>query len=206
MCFHLSDSNEPTTRTIAGIDEAGRGPLAGPVVAAAVVLKPDSRFDGLTDSKKLSATARERLFAEITETALAFGIGKAEPDEIDRVNILQASLLAMRRAFQAMNVVVDEVWVDGNQDPDIPAPTFTLVGGDAKMPAISAASILAKVTRDRLMVDYAKTYPAYGFERHKGYPTALHMQCLREYGPCAIHRKSFAPVRACQSNSLILEA
>ena len=192
--------------TIAGVDEAGRGPLAGPVIAAAVVLHPDSRFDGLTDSKKLSEATRERLFAEITEHGVAFGIAKAEPAEIDRVNILQASLLAMRRSFDAMNVDVDEVWVDGNQDPGIPAPTFTLIGGDAKMASISAASILAKVTRDRLMVDYAKTYPDYGFERHKGYPTALHLQCLREYGPCPIHRKSFAPVRDCLANSLILEA
>ncbi len=179
---------------LAGIDEAGRGPLAGPVVAAAVVLDEANPIEGLGDSKKLSLARREALFVEIQGKAIAYGIGMAEPEEIDERNILQATLLAMRRAYDALNIAVDEVWVDGNQDPGIPALTFTLVGGDGKLPAIGAASILAKVTRDRLMVTFAKTYPQYGFEQHKGYPTPHHLQQLQLHGPCVIHRRSFAPV------------
>ena len=189
-----------------GIDEAGRGPLAGPVVAAAVALNPAAKLQGLADSKKLTALMRDLLYDEIESSAIAYGIGYADAKEIDTHNILQASLLAMRRAYANMNIQADEVWVDGNQDPEIPAPTYTLVGGDGKMPVISAASILAKVTRDRLMVNYATEYPGYGFERHKGYPTALHLARLKALGPCPIHRQSFAPVRTARSLAFRLEA
>ncbi|MCE2407080.1 MAG: ribonuclease HII [Pseudomonadales bacterium] len=193
--FRLSRRDNPSIQLLVGIDEAGRGPLAGPVVAGAVVLNAKLPIKGLADSKKLTRMKRECLFDEIKERALAYGIGIADAREIDSLNILQASLLAMRRAYTATNVEADEVWVDGDKDPAIPAPTFTLVGGDAKMAAISAASILAKVTRDRMMEDYARSYPQYAFERHKGYPTALHLTLLRKFGPCPIHRRSFAPVR-----------
>ena len=194
-CSHLSTSDKATPQLLIGIDEAGRGPLAGPVVAGAVALDDSTTISDLTDSKKLNAATRDRLFDEITSTAIAYGIGVASPNEIDSMNILQATLLAMRRAFEDANVTPNEVWVDGNQDPGLPVPTFTLVQGDAKMAAISAASIVAKVTRDRIMFDYAEQYPEYGFERHKGYPTATHLSLLEELGPSPIHRQSFAPVR-----------
>lgn len=194
-CFHLSNRDSSSVHVLIGIDEAGRGPLAGPVVAGAVALHSRTPIDGLADSKRLTPAKREFLFDEIQRSALAFGIGLADAAEIDARNILQASLLAMRRAYAATALVADEVWVDGDKDPGISEPTFTLVGGDAKIASISAASILAKVTRDRMMVEYAQTYPQYGFERHKGYPTALHLARLREHGPCPIHRFSFGPVR-----------
>lgn len=194
-CFHLSNRDSSNRQVLIGIDEAGRGPLAGPVVAGAVALNSSAPIEGLADSKRLTPRKRDWLFDEIRRCALAYGVGVADAQEIDTHNILQASLLAMRRAYDAAALVADEVWVDGDKDPKISEPTFTLVGGDAKMPAISAASILAKVTRDRMMVDYARTYPEYGFDRHKGYPTALHLLRLREYGPCPIHRFSFGPVR-----------
>ena len=193
--FHLSNSDTSNNQVLIGIDEAGRGPLAGPVVAGAVALNSGAPIAGLADSKRLTPKKRDSLFDEIKRNALAYGIGIADVREIDRHNILQASLLAMRRAYAAAALVADEVWVDGDKDPEISEPTYMLVGGDAKMPAISAASILAKVTRDRMMVDYAETYPQYGFERHKGYPTALHLSRLREHGPCPIHRLSFGPVQ-----------
>ena len=193
--FHLSNRASRNSQVLVGIDEAGRGPLAGPVVAGAVALDPQTPIEGLADSKRLTPTRREQLFEEIKRSARAYGIGLADSEEIDTHNILQASLLAMRRAYSETTLVADEVWVDGDKDPGISEPTFTLVGGDAKMASISAASILAKVTRDRMMVAYAEIYPQYGFERHKGYPTALHLARLREHGPCPIHRVSFAPVR-----------
>ena len=193
--FHLSNRDKSKNQILVGIDEAGRGPLAGPVVAGAVALNARAPIEGLADSKRLSPKKRDRLFREIRRNALAYGIGIADAGEIDTHNILRASLLAMRRAYAATALVADEVWVDGDKAPEISEPTFTLVGGDAKMPAISAASILAKVTRDRMMMDYARTYPQYEFDRHKGYPTALHLLRLREHGPCAIHRFSFGPVR-----------
>lgn len=192
---HLSKRDRSNIQVLIGIDEAGRGPLAGPVVAGAVALDSQAPIKGLADSKRLTPGKRERLFGEIKSKALAYGIGLADAGEIDTHNILQASLLAMRRAYAAVALIADEVWVDGDKDPGISEPTFTLVGGDGKMPAISAASVLAKVTRDRMMVEYAQTYPQYGFERHKGYPTALHLMRLQEYGPCPIHRFSFGPVR-----------
>ena len=193
--FHLSDRAHSQNQILIGIDEAGRGPLAGPVVAGAVALNSETPIVGLADSKRLTSKKRDRLFDEIKRSARAYGIGIADVREIDTHNILQASLLAMRRAYAAVALVADEVWVDGDKDPEITEPTYTLVGGDAKMPEISAASILAKVTRDRMMVEYAVTYPQYGFDRHKGYPTSLHLSRLREHGPCPIHRRSFGPVR-----------
>lgn len=179
---------------VAGVDEAGRGPLAGPVIAAAVILNPDKPIAGLNDSKKLTEKQREYLFNIIKENALAFGIGRAEADEIDHVNILQATFLAMRRAVEALALPPQLALVDGNQDPKLFCETKTIVNGDALEPAISAASILAKVTRDREMIELDKLFPQYGFAKHKGYPTALHFSALEQHGPCVIHRRSYAPV------------
>jgi ribonuclease HII len=180
---------------IAGVDEAGRGPLAGPVIAAAVILKPACKILGLNDSKLLSEKQRERLYEEIIESAIAWSIGRAEVIEIDTINILQASLLAMRRAVMALTVKPTLVQVDGNQCPKLPYPTEAIVQGDKLIRAISAASILAKVTRDREMLVLDKAYPGYGIARHKGYPTKLHCQCLEELGVSPIHRRSFGPVK-----------
>lgn len=181
---------------IAGVDEVGRGPLAGPVVAAAVILDPAQPIVGLADSKKLSAARRERLAAEIRTKALAWALGRAEVSEIDRFNILQASLLAMRRAVSALPVVPAKVLVDGNRCPRLACPCEAIVKGDATVPAISAASILAKVVRDAELCQLHQRYPHYDFGRHKGYPTALHLEALRRHGPCPEHRRSFAPVAA----------
>ena len=194
-CFHLLNRDRSQTQILIGIDEAGRGPLAGPVVAGAVALNASNPIEGLADSKRLTPRKRDVLFDEIRRNALAFGIGIANSREVDTLNILQASLLAMRRAYTATKLIANEIWVDGDKDPGFSEPTFTLVGGDAKMAEISAASILAKVMRDRMMEDYAETYPEYGFERHKGYPTPAHLSLLRTHGPCPIHRLSFGPVR-----------
>lgn len=180
---------------IAGVDEAGRGPLAGPVYAAAVILAPDRPIEGLRDSKKLSARQRERLAAEIREKALCFAVTTASVEEIDRLNILQATMLAMTRAVDALSVSPALVRVDGNKAPPIEhIPVETLIGGDDLEPAIAAASILAKTERDALMLEYAKQYPGYGFEKHKGYGTKVHMEALRALGPSEVHRRSFAPV------------
>jgi len=184
------------TERVAGVDEAGRGPLAGPVVAAAVMLDPARPIEGLTDSKKLSAKRRERFDERIRAEALAFAIARVEPDEIDRINILQASLAAMVRAVAALPVAAQAVRVDGNRAPDFGVPAEALVGGDALDPAISAASILAKVDRDRLLVAMEDEYPGYGFAAHKGYGTRGHLEALTRLGPCPAHRRSFAPVRA----------
>ncbi|MDZ7787055.1 MAG: ribonuclease HII [Halofilum sp. (in: g-proteobacteria)] len=184
------------TERVAGVDEAGRGPLAGPVVAAAVMLDPARPIEGLTDSKKLSAKRRERFDERIRAEALAFAIARVEPDEIDRINILQASLAAMVRAVAALPVAAQAVRVDGNRAPDFGVPAEALVGGDALDPAISAASILAKVDRDRLLVAMEDEYPGYGFAAHKGYGTRVHLEALTRLGPCPAHRRSFAPVRA----------
>ena len=180
---------------IAGVDEAGRGPLAGPVLAAAVILHPERPIAGLDDSKRLSARRREALFGHILIHAHAWAIGRAEVAEIDHMNILQATLLAMARAVQALPVVPDAVWIDGNQAPVLSMPTRTIIGGDRDAGAISAASILAKVSRDREMTQLAARYPEYGFARHQGYPTAAHLAALRQHGPSPVHRRSFAPVR-----------
>lgn len=183
------------SRLVAGVDEAGRGPLAGPVVVAAVILDPRRTIAGLDDSKKLSEKRREALFPRIRERSLAWSIVQVEVDEIDRVNILQATLLGMQRAVEQLVPAPALALVDGNQAPMLPCDVKTIVQGDRLEPAISAASILAKVARDRLMKELHLRYPCYGFDRHKGYPTAEHLRLLKENGPCAIHRKSYAPVR-----------
>jgi len=176
---------------VCGIDEAGRGPLAGPVYAAAVLLPEGLVIEGLNDSKKLSEKKREALFDVICENALAWGIGFADEKEIDDINILQATYLAMRRAYENMQQKCDYVLVDGNRMPPMPVPGETIVKGDAKSPSIAAASILAKVSRDRVMLEYAKQYPEYQFEKHKGYGTKVHTEALLQYGPSPIHRKTF---------------
>ena len=178
----------------AGVDEAGRGPLAGPVVAAAVILDPRQGIAGLADSKKLTARRREQLFDQIQDKALCCAIGQASVEEIDRLNILQATLLAMQRAVAGLRLGPPRVLVDGNRLPRLPMLAEAIVGGDAKVPAISAASILAKVHRDRWCEQIDAEYPQYGFAAHKGYGTAAHLAALRQHGPTPWHRRSFAPV------------
>ena len=180
---------------IAGVDEVGRGPLAGPVVAAAVILAPQHPIAGLDDSKKLSPARRESLDREIRAKALAWSMGRAEVEEIDALNILQASLLAMRRAVEALHLRPDQVLVDGNRCPRLDIPVQAIVGGDSRVAAISAASILAKVARDREMLDWEARFPGYGLARHKGYPTRDHLEALHKLGVSPIHRRSFGPVR-----------
>ena len=180
---------------VCGVDEAGRGPLAGPVSAAAVILDPDHPIAGLADSKKLSERQRDRLAIIIRERALAWAVAYAEVGEIDRLNILQATLLAMRRAVLALPIQPQQVLVDGLYCPQTGIPSQAIVKGDSTVAAISAASILAKTARDALMLELHKTYPHYGFAAHKGYPTAAHLAALREHGVSIVHRKSFRPVR-----------
>lgn len=178
-----------------GIDEAGRGPLAGPVYAAAVILDPSRPVPGVSDSKKLSASKRERLAEAIKKNAMAWSIGYASVEEIDRINILQASLLAMIRAVAGLAIKPGCALVDGNKCPELDCPTKAVVGGDAFVPCISAASILAKVARDEEMLRLHSRYPEYGLDRHKGYPTAEHRRALELYGIREIHRRTFSPVR-----------
>lgn len=184
---------------VCGVDEAGRGPLAGAVVAGAVVLDPSNPIDGLKDSKKLSAARREFLFGQIQLKAKAWGIGEASPAEIDQINILQATMLAMRRAIEDLATRLgswpDKALIDGNRCPELPIAAEAIVKGDTKEPAISAASILAKVTRDRQMMVLHEQYPEYGFAQHMGYPTEAHFAALQEFGACDEHRRSFSPVR-----------
>jgi ribonuclease HII len=180
---------------VAGVDEAGRGPLAGPVTAAAVILDPARPIAGVADSKQLSAVRREELDVIIKESALAWAVASASVQEIDTLNILQASLLAMRRAVEALRIPPARVLVDGNRCPSLACSVEAIVRGDVHVPAISAASILAKVARDREMRRLDALYPGYDFARHKGYPTREHVALLRDRGPCAIHRRSFRPVR-----------
>ena len=182
-------------RRVAGVDEAGRGPLAGPVFAAAVILDPARPILGLRDSKVLSPVRREQLAAEIRERALAWSVASASVEEIDAINILQATLLAMRRAVERLAVAPDLARIDGNRAPILRYAVETLVKGDALDPAISAASILAKTDRDAEMERLHSDYPHYGFDQHKGYPSPLHLELLRAHGPCPAHRRSFAPVR-----------
>ena len=182
------------TRIIAGVDEVGRGPLAGPVVTAAVILNPDNPIVGLADSKKLTEKRRESLVPLIKEHALAWAMGRAEPDEIDELNILQASLLAMKRAVEALSIVPEHVLVDGIHAPKLNCPVTTIIKGDQSEPAIAAASILAKVARDQEMIALEEQYPGYGFAKHKGYPTKQHQQALLTLGVTDIHRRSFGPV------------
>lgn len=180
---------------VAGVDEAGRGPLAGPVIAAAVILDPARPLPGLRDSKQLSAPRRERLYGEIVATALAWSIGRAEVEEIDRINILQATLLAMQRAVTGLQPAAEFAVIDGNRCPALPVPARAIVRGDSRVAAISAASILAKVARDREMVELDRRYPGYGLAQHKGYPSKAHIAALEVLGPSPQHRRSFAPVR-----------
>ena len=189
------DGSYPLTSKTAGIDEAGRGPLAGPVVAAAVVLDPDKPIDGLGDSKTLKHDVRVALKSDIHERSIRWALGCANVEEIDRLNILQATLLAMRRAVANLGISIEMALVDGNVDPGFGCPTNTIVRGDTKVAAISAASILAKVARDEVMVTASSKYPEYGFDQHKGYGTREHLIALKQYGPSKIHRKTFAPVR-----------
>jgi ribonuclease HII len=182
-------------KLVAGVDEAGRGPLAGPVIAAAVILDGNHTIAGLADSKKLTAARREELAILIRKHALCWALGRAEVEEIDRLNILQASLLAMQRAVAALAVYPELALVDGNQPPVLRCQVQTIVRGDATVPAISAASILAKVARDAEMVELDKNFPGYGLSQHKGYPTHAHVAALKVLGVSSIHRKSFSPVR-----------
>lgn len=179
---------------VCGVDEAGRGPLAGPVVAAAVILDPTNPVEGLNDSKKLSAKRRELLAIEIRAKALAWSVAEATVEEIDAINILQASMLAMRRAVEGLVVKPVRALIDGNRCPALACKAEAIVGGDGKMESIAAASILAKTTRDAGMRELHVAYPHYGFDRHMGYPTAFHLQALRDYGASPVHRRSFAPV------------
>ena len=184
---------------VCGVDEAGRGPLVGAVVAGAVVLDPAKPINGLKDSKKLTAAKRDFLYEQILENAKAWGVGEASPAEIDQINILQATMLAMRRAIEDLTTRLgtwpDKALIDGNRCPELPIPAEAVIKGDAKEPAISAASIIAKVTRDRQMMRLHEEYPEYGFAQHMGYPTAAHFATLKQYGACSEHRKSFSPVR-----------
>nr|VFJ58638.1 MAG: ribonuclease HII [Candidatus Kentron sp. FM]VFJ75128.1 MAG: ribonuclease HII [Candidatus Kentron sp. FM]VFK12853.1 MAG: ribonuclease HII [Candidatus Kentron sp. FM] len=181
---------------VAGVDEAGRGPLAGPVLAAAVILDPDRPIPGIGDSKALSPRKREELAELIRERSLAWAVGRAEVEEIDTINILQATLKAMERAVLSLSVRPVRVLVDGNRAPALPFETRAIVRGDKTVPVIGAASILAKVTRDAEMVALDRRYPRYGFAKHKGYPTRQHRDALEKYGPCPVHRVTFAPVRS----------
>jgi ribonuclease HII len=185
---------------VAGVDEAGRGPLAGPVVAAAVVLSAAYSIDGLADSKTLSALRREALAAQVRAHATGWALGMASVEEIDRLNILQATLLAMQRAVQGLAMTPDLVLVDGNRAPRLSCPVRTVVRGDALIKSISAASILAKVARDAILQNLDGEYPGYGFAVHKGYPTAAHQRALEALGPSAVHRRSFGPVRRLLEN------
>ncbi len=181
---------------LCGVDEAGRGPLAGPVFAAAVILDPHRPIAGLRDSKVLSALQRDRLAGEIRSHALAWAVAQASVEEIDHLNILQASMLAMKRAVESLTIIPGHVLVDGNCCPRLKLPVEAVIGGDATVDAISAASILAKTGRDMLMIALDGDFPEYGFAQHMGYGTAMHLERLRTHGPCVMHRRSYAPVRA----------
>ncbi len=187
---------------VCGVDEAGRGPLAGPVYAAAVILDPARPIEGLRDSKKLSAKRRNQLEITIRERSLSWCVASASAQEIDQINILQASLLAMRRAVAGLEIQPSKALVDGNQPPALACEVQTIVKGDSSEPAISAASILAKCARDRKMLELDELYPVYAFKKHQGYPTATHFQLLRQHGPCVEHRRSFAPVRLAEQGWL----
>ncbi len=176
---------------ICGVDEAGRGPLAGPVCAAAVILPMGLILDGVNDSKKISEKKREALFDVITSNALSYSIAYATVEEIEEHNILNATMMAMKRAVEGLDVPADFAYIDGNRTPDLDIPTEFIIKGDARSMSVAAASILAKVSRDRLLLDYAREYPQYQFEKHKGYGTKVHTDAIKEYGPCPIHRLSF---------------
>lgn len=185
----------PHTRLVAGVDEVGRGPLVGAVVTAAVILDPERPITGLADSKKLSEKRRLQLHDEICEKALAWSLGRAEPYEIDLLNILHATMLAMQRAVAGLAIAPEYVLIDGNRCPTLPVPSMAVIKGDGLVAEISAASIIAKVSRDREMAELDREFPEYGFAKHKGYPTALHLEKLAQYGATEHHRRSFAPVK-----------
>jgi ribonuclease HII len=191
---------------VCGVDEAGRGPIAGPVYAAAVILDPARRVNGLADSKALTAERREVLAGRIRERAIAWAVAQASVDEIDRINILRASLLAMRRAVEALKIQPHEAWIDGQMCPDLACRARAIVDGDAKHKVISAASILAKTARDAEMCTLHERYPHYGFHQHKGYSTPEHLDALRRLGPCDVHRRSFDPVRVFFQKDLFSES
>ena len=193
----------PIAPLVAGVDEAGRGPLAGPVVVAAVILDPDRPLEGLDDSKKLGADRREALAPLIRERSLAWCVAEVSAADIDRLNILQATLLGMRQSVEGLGLSPTLALVDGNRTPDLPCEARAIVGGDGLEPAISAASILAKVARDQIMQTLHRRYPRYGFDRNKGYPTPEHLRKLARHGPCAAHRRSFAPVRRAMQAGLL---
>ena len=186
---------------LAGVDEAGRGPLVGNVVAAAVILDRNKPVAGLADSKKLSAKRRELLAARIRDSAIAWSVISIDAGQIDRINILQATMLAMKQAVEQLAVAPQHVFIDGNRCPDINVPATAIVKGDARVAEISAASILAKVERDAQMLALHETWPQYGFDKHKGYPTKAHFEALAEYGPCPEHRRSYAPVRKAMASA-----
>ena len=192
--MHSRGFDFSVAKRVAGVDEVGRGPLVGNVVAAAVILDPKKPINGLADSKKLTEKKREALYIEIKEKALCWAIASASPDEIDRINILHATMLAMQRAVLALNIPPEYVMVDGNRCPELPYPAEAVVKGDSKIPEISAASILAKVERDREMLELHEVHPEYGFDRHKGYPTPAHLAALKQYGVLTGYRRSFRPV------------
>ena len=177
--------------SVCGVDEAGRGPLAGPVCAAAVILPKGMILEGVNDSKKLSEKKREKLFDVITESAVSYSIAYATVEEIEEINILNATMLAMKRAVEGLQVPADFAYIDGNRTPDLQIPCEYIIKGDARSMSVAAASILAKVSRDRLLLEYAKEYPQYCFEKHKGYGTKLHTDMIKEYGPSPVHRLSF---------------
>ena len=201
LSMHSNSHAGPSARCVAGVDEVGRGPLAGDVYAAAVVLDAQRPIEGLNDSKKLTEKRREKLFDEIIENAVGWAVSVATVEEIDELNILHASMLAMHRAVDGLGLDIDLVLVDGNRLPKWPYRAEAIVGGDGKVAEIAAASIIAKVSRDREMARLHQQYPVYGLDRHKGYPTKLHLQQLAIHGPADIHRKSFGPVKRALANS-----
>lgn len=200
MSDQLILSQKANGLLVAGVDEVGRGPLAGPVVTAAVILDPEHPIDGLMDSKKLSEKRREKLAVLIKENSLAWSIGRAEVEEIDEINILQATMLAMQRAVAGLSPAPEHVLIDGNRCPSLPCTAEAIIKGDGLVPAISAASIIAKVSRDNEMVELDAMYPGYGLAGHKGYPTKAHRDALIELGVTSIHRRSFGPVRRAIEN------
>ena len=197
MAVKLQDELPLINGLLAGVDEAGRGPLVGNVVAAAVILDPNRPVEGLADSKKLSAQRREQLAVQVREHAIAWRVVSIDSEQIDRINILQATMLAMQQAVEQLPVEPDHVFIDGNRCPAISIPATAVVKGDQRVAEISAASILAKVERDAQMLALHDAYPEYGFYQHKGYPTASHLAALAEFGPCPEHRTSYRPVREC---------
>lgn len=191
----LLDGLNQSSMYMAGVDEAGRGPLAGPVVAAAVILDPENPIEGLADSKKLSAKKRAALELSIKEKSICWALGRAEIDEIEELNILHASMLAMKRAVELLDIIPEMVLIDGNRCPDVKVKSHAIIKGDQRVEAISAASILAKESRDREMIQLDEEFPGYGFSVHKGYPTRAHIQALEDIGVSSVHRRSYGPVR-----------